>query len=99
MELGTFETRIDQLVTSLRNFVGFRSLWLAADGEIWHTEPDEDLSADGFIYLATLMEPSREDLTAALLCVPAVEVHAHSRVARWRSPDLDGVGLVAASAG
>ncbi|RPI57722.1 MAG: hypothetical protein EHM50_11485 [Lysobacterales bacterium] len=103
MELGILESQIDQLVESLRAFHGFRSIWLGmgAGGapELWHAEPDDDLEGPGCRLVATLMQPSHEVLTAALLPALPLDGHARSRLAGWNNPDLDGVGLIAACAG
>jgi hypothetical protein len=95
MKLGTLELRIDQLVTTLRSFNGHRGVWLAADGEIWHAEPEDDLQDSGCIYLATLMQPSREELVAVLLPLVQLDQEARLRVGRWSSNDAVGAGLIA----
>lgn len=95
MELGTLEQRIDQLVTTLRDFNGHRSLWLAADGEIWHAEPEDDLEDIGCVYLSTLMQPSREELTAAILPAVGIADEARLRVGRWNGAALEVASLAA----
>jgi hypothetical protein len=55
--------RIECLVTQLRAFGGYRTLWLReADGEVVHTEPDEELEHLGHRYLATVWSPDADAL-------------------------------------
>ncbi len=69
------EGQIDDVVTSLRTCVGFRSVWLDPFGTLWHCEPeDEELDALGHRYVGTFMRPDADALGAALAGVawPAV---------------------------
>ena len=45
---------------------GFRSVWLAADGHLWHTEPDVELEDEGFTLVGTFLAPPVESLLDAL---------------------------------
>lgn len=99
MEVGDFEAQVQQLVSTLGSFNGHRSIWLAQDGELWHAEPEDDLHDEGCRYVATLMQPTHEELTAALLPAVPLEGVARMRVGRWSNPDLDAVGLAAAGVG
>jgi hypothetical protein len=99
MELGDLETKMEQLVSTLQAFCGHRSIWIAQDGELWHAEPEDDLQELGCRYVATLMQPTREELTAAVLPLIPIEGVARMRVGRWSNPDLDAAGLAAAHAG
>lgn len=69
MSLGPPQTLLQQLLAicaHLHSFHGFRSLWLTPDGELWHTEPDEECERDNWRYLGTFFEPDPEELASAI---------------------------------
>jgi len=58
---------VADLVHQLRAFHGYRTLWLDPRGEsLLHAEPEDELEAEGYRYVATLMRPSPEALAEAL---------------------------------
>ncbi len=58
---------VADLVQQLRAFHGHRTLWLdEARGQLMHAEPEEELEALGYRYIATLMRPGPEALAEAL---------------------------------
>jgi len=58
---------VPDLVSQLRVFHGFRTLWLDEGRRaILHAEPEEELEAHGYRYVATLMQPGPEELAEAL---------------------------------
>lgn len=77
---------VADLVRQLRAFHGYRTLWVDPQGaEICHAEPDEELEAEGYRYVATLMRPGPEVLAEAL-------GRAGVRVPVAASPSAPGVG-------
>lgn len=59
--------QIDDVVTSLRTCVGYRSVWIDPFGMLWHCEPeDEELDALGHRYVGTFRRPDAEALGTAL---------------------------------
>jgi hypothetical protein len=88
MQLATLESRIDELVQELAHYRGFRTVWLGERGELFHAEPEDMLEIRGFVYVATLFRPSREDLTSAALRVVTVELDEPVRraMASWHAP-------------
>ena len=88
MQLAALETRIDELVSDLDCYSGYRSLWLDPQGRIVHSEPEEMLELRGFRYITTLMQPDREELTAAILMAVPVELDEPVRQALsgWQAP-------------
>lgn len=59
--------RIADLVAELRAYHGYRTLWIdQARGLVLHAEPDDQLEARGYRYVATLMRPGPEVLAEAL---------------------------------
>lgn len=67
MLLSLLEKRVEELVGDLAGYHGHRTLWLDSQGGIVHAEPDDMLEEFGFDYLATLFQPTRDELTAELL--------------------------------
>ncbi|MEM7157325.1 MAG: hypothetical protein AAF799_31050 [Myxococcota bacterium] len=58
---------VPDLVRQLRAFHGYRTLWLDEQRQsLWHAEPEEELEALGYRYVATLMRPGPEALAEAL---------------------------------
>ncbi len=58
---------VADLVHELRAFHGHRTLWLdERRGTVLHAEPEEELEAFGYRYVATLMRPGPEALAEAL---------------------------------
>lgn len=59
--------RVSDLVRQLRAFHGYRTLWLDERRQaVLHAEPEEELEALGYRYVATLMQPGPEELAEAL---------------------------------
>ncbi len=85
MLLSMLEKRVDELVGDLACYQGHRTLWLDQDQGIVHAEPDDMLDELGFayIYIATVFQPNRDQLTAALLRSVPVEL---DRVAASAAP-------------
>ncbi len=73
MQVVVLESRVEQLTEALAAFSGHRTLWLSPELDIIHAEPEYELEDEGYVYVATLMRPDRETLTAALLRVVQVE--------------------------
>jgi len=88
MQLAALESRIDEIVTELAQFHGFRTIWLSEDGLLVHAEPEDMLELRGFRYVMTAFRPTREDLTTAALRVVPVELDTPVREAmdRWKAP-------------
>ena len=64
---GNLGRQIDDVVTSLRTSVGYRTVWLDPFGMLWHSEPeDEELDALGHRYVGTFCRPDADTLGAAL---------------------------------
>lgn len=88
MQLAVLEARVDELVSDLAAYSGHRTLWLDPGGDIVHSEPDEELEDRGFAYVATLFQPSRDELNAAVLKRIPVELDEPLREAlrTWEAP-------------
>jgi hypothetical protein len=84
MQVQAFERRVEELILELAQFSGYRTIWLDPRGLLCHTEPDEELEAEGYGYLATLMRPDREGLTEALAPRIPLELPTPG-VGRWRA--------------
>lgn len=86
MQLAVLESRIDELVQELAQYRGFRTVWLGDRGELFHSEPDDELR--GFSYVATVFRPDRDELTNAALRVISVELDEPVRraLASWQAP-------------
>lgn len=99
MQLAALESRIDELISELRQFNGHRTIWLSEQGELIHAEPEDMLEIRGFHYITTSFRPTREELTPAILKLVPVELDEPVRraLARWEVPSavLEG-GLVPA---
>jgi len=67
MDVHTLQTEVEQLTAALASFCGFRSVWRGPNGELVHSEPDDELEREGYRLLATLMRPDRDTVTAALI--------------------------------
>jgi hypothetical protein len=64
---ASLAAHLDALVTQLRVFCGYRTLWLDdATGHLVHTEPDDELAGRGYRYVGTVMAPGRDELTALI---------------------------------
>jgi hypothetical protein len=99
MQVQAFERRVEELIVELASFSGYRTLWLDRDNRICHAEPEHELEDEGFLYLATLMQPGRDTLTEAL--APRVPLELpNPGIGRWRSSVATGfeAGLIAAQA-
>lgn len=57
---------VPELVRQLRGFCGHRTLWLDDEGQVTHAEPEYELEAEGYRYVATLFRPGPEELAEAL---------------------------------
>jgi hypothetical protein len=88
MQLAVLEARVDELVSDLAAYSGHRTLWLDPGGDIVHGEPEDELEAHGFSYIATLFQPNRDELSAALLKRVSVELDEPLREAlrTWEAP-------------
>ncbi len=87
---------IPQIVADLRTYHGYRTLWLDLDGRLVHTEPDEELEREGFLYVGTFLRPGVEALAEALGRFVALSAACpRSRVAK-PSPELGPARLVVA---
>ena len=58
--------QVTRLVGELRFYNGYRTLWLDRRGHVCHSEPDDELEAHGYVYVATVMRPSYDELAAVL---------------------------------
>jgi len=65
--------QVAALVAELAQFHGHRTLWLDPSGSLCHSEPDDELEAVGYRYLATLMWPDADTVAALLQRPLAVE--------------------------
>lgn len=94
MQLAALESRVDEIVSELAQFHGYRTVWLGERGNLIHAEPEDMLEVRGFRYIATLLKPSREELTSAALKIVPVELDEPVRraMASWEAPlpHLDG---------
>ena len=88
MQLAALESRIDDIVSELAQFNGYRTVWYGERGELVHAEPEDMLEIRGFAYVATLFQPTREELTTAALKVIPVELDEPVRMAMatWEAP-------------
>jgi len=59
--------KIAELAHELREFHGYRALWLDDELRIWHTEPEDLLEEQGLRYLGACLRPSYDELEAMLL--------------------------------
>ncbi|MCA9695200.1 MAG: hypothetical protein KC636_36815 [Myxococcales bacterium] len=60
------DATLAELVDSLAGYRGHRTLWLDVDGQLLHSEPDDELEAIGYTYVATLLRPDADALRDAL---------------------------------
>lgn len=68
-------THLQALASQLRVFGGYRTLWLDEQRhQVLHTEPDEELEAQGLLYIDTVMHPDAETLAVLLGVVPTNDV-------------------------
>lgn len=88
MQLAVLEARVDELVPDLAGYNGHRTLWLDPSGELVHSEPDDELDERGYRYIATLFQPNRDELCAAILKMVPVELDEPVRRAlrTWEAP-------------
>lgn len=88
MLLAALESRIDDMVSELAQFHGYRTVWLGENGQLFHAEPEDMLELRGFVCIATVLRPGREELTAAALKIVTVELDEPMRVAMagWEAP-------------
>jgi hypothetical protein len=88
MQLAALESRIDELISELRQFNGHRTVWLSDQGELIHAEPEDMLEIRGFHYITTTFRPNREELTCSVLKLVPVELDEPVRraMARWEVP-------------
>jgi hypothetical protein len=64
---GSLERQIDDVVTGLRQCVGYRTVWIDPFGMLWHAEPEDDqLDAMGYRYVGTFCRPDPDALRAEL---------------------------------
>ncbi|MGB1698588.1 MAG: hypothetical protein ACPHRO_01460 [Nannocystaceae bacterium] len=63
----------ERLAQGLQAFTGYRTLWIGPKGSFTHAEPEEELEAAGYRYVATLHRPSVDELLECLLRVIPVE--------------------------
>jgi len=97
MQLAALESRIEELISELRQFNGHRTVWLSESGELIHAEPEDMLEVRGFHYITTLFRPTREELTCAVLKLVPVELDEPVRraMARWEVPSAMLEGALA----
>ena len=62
MKVASLRTQVAELVAELAQYHGYRTIWVAGDHTLYHTEPDVELEGEGFTYVATLMRPTYETL-------------------------------------
>lgn len=88
MLLAALESRIDDIVSELAQFHGYRTVWLSESGHLLHAEPEDMLELRGFVCIATVLRPTREELTAAALKLVTVELDEPMRraMASWKAP-------------
>lgn len=65
------EAQLEALASQLRAFNGYRTLWMeesptGATAQVVHTEPDVELEAHGYRYVATVLAPSADALGSLL---------------------------------
>lgn len=97
MLLSMLEKRVDELVGDLAGYHGYRTLWLDPQGDIVHAEPDDMLEEHGFELVATLLQPDRDQLTAALLRTVTVEPdRAMAEPTSWRRAGVATASLAPA---
>lgn len=61
------EAQLSALASQLRAFNGHRTIWIDdATGEVVHTEPEVELEAHGYRYVATVLGPSPDALAQIL---------------------------------
>lgn len=58
--------QIEQLCHQLKAFHGYRTVWLASDGQLWHAEPDDMLEDLGHWYVGTYLRPSPDAVTESI---------------------------------
>jgi len=67
----TLENEVEDLCVQLRGFSGYRTVWIAGDGALWHAEPDEMLEELGHRYVGTFFRPGADELCEAVAqCLP-----------------------------
>jgi hypothetical protein len=91
---GSITRQIEDVVTAMRAYVGYRSVWLDPFGMLWHTEPeDEDLDAMGHRYIGTFLRPSTDELVDALTGIGMPQVPClHVAPARVSTPRFAAAG-------
>lgn len=71
---ATSWTHLQALASQLRVFDGYRTLWLDEQRQaVVHSEPDEELEAEGLLYVDTVMQPDAEALAVILGVIPTAE--------------------------
>ena len=95
MQLPTLDRRVTELVRELGQYSGHRTVWLDLQGQLIHSEPEEELEARGYLYVTTVMHPDRETLleaTARFVSVPP----ASRGVVDWDATDTAAANLAPA---
>ena len=86
MQVAISQAHIAELTESLAAHHGFRTVWMSAEGQLFHTEPDEELEDEGFRYIATLMRPDQDELRASLGRLSPTVVASDVTVLGWDVP-------------
>lgn len=71
MQVVSLAPQVTRLVEELAQYRGYRTLWLDRRGYLCHSEPEEEFEELGFVYVATVMQPSSEEMTKSLTAFTA----------------------------
>jgi hypothetical protein len=66
MQIQPLHMQVTTLVRELGQFHGYRTVWIDLHGRLCHSEPDEELEGEGFLYVTTVMRPSEDVLAEAV---------------------------------
>lgn len=66
MQVQPLHMQVTTLTRELGQFHGYRTVWIDLHGRLCHSEPDEELEREGYLYVATVMRPSEDALAEAV---------------------------------
>jgi len=96
MQLSSLESRIEELTIELAQYHGYRTLWLDRAGELRHAEPEDEFESLGWVYVASLMQPDAETVTAVVTRIVPLKTSSQAShdVMRWEMGTRAGMESV-----
>ncbi len=95
MDARALSQRLAEIAADLGAYHGHRTVWIDLAGRIVHSEPEEELEAEGYLYVGTFLRPGVDELVEAAARFVALSPAPAARPAE-PAPDLADVGLVPA---